>query len=281
MEIFNQKNNQNEPYNRPPIDDEEQSSIFPRRVLNFSLPLWEKILFFIMGFLGLQLVSILIQLILLAIPSLQEDSNLLLSLLNFFTYFIVLIAFGILMIFDHRKTYIKFLHEFRDAKAYKFAFIGFAFLIFINYLFGLIYSFVPIYGSNSNQEGIEAMTLSQPALLFFTTVVFAPIVEELTYRVGLGDSIASKTKPIVAIILSSVVFGLIHFDFSSISTLIMASAEEKQVALELFLNELMNLPIYISSGAILCSTYFLSGKLSSSICCHIINNLFSFIILFI
>ena len=280
MEIFNQQNNQNEPYKRPPIDEENQS-IFPRRVLAFSLPLWEKVVFFIIGFLGLQLVSILIQVILLSIPALQNNTDLLLSLLNFCTYFIILITFVLLMIFDHRKTYVKFLQEFRDVKAYKYALIGFACLIFINYLFGLVYSFVPFYGSNNNQEGIESMTLSQPALLFFTTVIFAPIVEELTYRVGLGESIASKAKPIIAIILSSVIFGLIHFDFSSISSLITAEAEAKQAALENFIVELMNLPIYISSGIILCSIYFISGRLSTSICCHVINNLFSYIILFI
>lgn len=277
MEIYNPKKHTSEP-STTPSNQPIKGSIFPERALNKGLPFYVKISFFLIGFLGLQLFSILVQLFISLFLSPDEDRTLFLSLLNFFTYLLTAIGMLSLLSFEPHRG-IKILgKEFLDKKAYGYAAIGLFAIYLVNIIFSLLYSMIPYYGSNANQDAVESMTASQPVLLFFTTVIFAPFCEELTYRVGLGDTIGRK-NPWLGIILSSLIFGLIHFDFNSISNVISSvDTELYEANLINLYNELLNLPIYVFSGAVLCSTYFFSGRLSSSMSAHLCNNLLSFIV---
>ena len=76
----------------------------------------------------------------------------------------------------------------------------------VNILFSLMYSGIPYYGSNDNQETITQSVGSNPVLMFFSVAIFAPICEELTYRIGLVDSIGHK-KRWLGVLLSSLIFG--------------------------------------------------------------------------
>ena len=143
--------------------------------------------------------------------------------------------------------------------------------------FNLLYSLVPFYGDNENQLLIESSIKNDPVLMFFSVSIFAPFVEEFTYRIGLVDSIGHKRRWL-GVLLSSVIFGAIHFDWSSLFSYIIGGAESG-IEPEAILNELMNLPVYIGSGVVLGFVYALSGKISSSLFAHALNNTISFVVL--
>ena len=100
-------------------------------------------------------------------------------------------------------------------------------------------------------------------LNIISVVILAPIVEELMLR-GLGlNSFLSEKNYKTSIILSALIFGLIHFDFGSIGT-------------STFGNEMLNLPDYVIAGLALSFIYDKYG-LAASFTTHAANNLFSVI----
>ncbi len=270
MEIY-EHNDRQQKDQRPDPYARTKESIFAYRRFNETLPLWEKILFFIIGFIGLQLVAIAWEAILQK-TSAVNDTVYYVGLVNFLSYLVIVIALVLLLLFDKKKTLITFFKSFKDVSVLKIGALGYCGLLMVNAIFNLLYMAIPYYGVNTNQSTLELIASSYPVIIIFMTVIFAPFVEEFTYRVGLGDTLGHK-KPILGIILSALIFGLIHFDFTAISDVITATSESTyETALIYLYNELLNLPIYISSGAVLCLTYFYSGKLSSSFTAHFLNN---------
>ncbi len=292
MEIYNSSENKTETYRA----DENTKSFFPRSDFNDWLPIWEKIAFFILGFLGIKLFSLVMSTIIsMAGLVVVKDgyasfTPLGATLINFFTYLLLVLAFAGFLFFDKRKTYKKFVKEFTRVDTYIYALIGFGLVLGFQLLLGNIFAqTIPFYGSNANQEGIESMTKSYPALIFIMTVFFAPFAEELTYRIGLVDTIGHKYNlRWLGILLSAVIFGLIHANiasaYSDLSSLMAqenATAEAIENARHALYNEWLNLPIYIGSGFFLALTYAKSGKISSSMLAHFGVNLFSMIASFI
>ncbi len=292
MEIYNNHENKTETYRA----DEKTKNFFPRSEFNDWLPLWEKIAFFILGFLGIKLFSYITSIIIARAGFIEVHDGyfsytpLGATLINFFTYLLLVIAFAGFLFFDKRKTYKKFAKEFTHVDTYIYALIGFGLVLGFQLLLGNIFSnTISFYGNNANEEGIESMTKSYPALLFVMTVFFAPFAEELTYRIGLVDTIGHKYKlRWLGIVLSALIFGLIHANiasaYSDLASLMAneeATAEAIQKARYALYNEWLNLPIYIGSGFFLALTYAKSGKISSSMLAHFGVNLFSMIATFI
>lgn len=291
MEVFNNENDKNEKYN-----DSIKKSFFPRSELNDWTPRWEKIFFFLIGFLAPSIFSVIISYIFITIPSLiivDEDGVISMTtfgstLANFLIYLLIVVVFLLFLFFDKRKTYKRVFFDFRDIKTYIWGLIGFGLVIAFQTFFSYLYTLtIPFYGSNANQNAIESYTLNQPVLMIITTVLFAPFAEEMTYRAGLLDLFGHNYKRrYVGIIISCIVFGLIHADLiSSYSAIIEAtslgySESAIQAYRENFYNELLNLPIYMISGACLGFTYAKSGKISSSMVSHLLVNLFSMISIF-
>lgn len=114
---------------------------------------------------------------------------------------------------------------------------------------------------NANQSAISEMVRTTPVSSFLWIVMLGPIVEELTYRLGLFDWL-KKGHRILAYVGTMFFFGLIHFDFSNPN----------------IVNELLNLPAYVIGGAVLCYSYDKSG-LATSTAAHIFNNLLSFVLI--
>ncbi len=194
-----------------------------------------------------------------------------------------------MIIFSKRKTWKTFLEGFKDKKTYIYAALGVILIFAIDEIFGLIYSTFAkdIYGSNSNQVTINTMATAYPALTFFPVVIFAPFVEELAYRVGLVDTIGHKEKNTwLGILVGSLIFAAIHFSFSTLlqyqsyASYYGTNATETIAVWKELMNELLNFPVYFLSGSVLALVYCKSGHITSSMLCHLSNNLLSFILIF-
>lgn len=117
---------------------------------------------------------------------------------------------------------------------------------------------------NENEHAIREATLSQPIVTAFMTIIFAPITEEIGYRLGLFGGI-HKYNRYAAYAVTAMIFALIHFNFGA----------------DNILNELLNLPSYIFAGVWLCLTYEKSGSIVTSITAHMTNNAVTLILFLI
>ena len=137
-------------------------------------------------------------------------------------------------------------------------------LIGFSYLYNYIIAVTGAGTSNENQQQVETAITLYPVACVFVLGIIGPICEELTYRLGLYGFIRKKNMW-AAVIVSSLLFGLIHFNFG---------VQDK----EQLINELLNLPSYIISGAILGFAYE-KGGLASSCTAHIMNNFIATLVL--
>lgn len=128
--------------------------------------------------------------------------------------------------------------------------------------------------NSDNQTLIESMFPRFSFLLFIMTVILAPFVEEIAYRLGLCSSISRK-HPIIGIFISGFIFGLIHFNF-----MVLIPSKEGNY-LEHLVSELLNFPNYFVSGLVFGFIYKLSGTIYSSWISHFVNNLFSFFAMYV
>lgn len=118
--------------------------------------------------------------------------------------------------------------------------------------------------SNNNQSSLVDISFYKVAFVVMT-VFLGPVCEELTYRAGLCSLLERKSK-ILAILLSGIIFGLIHFDLSSLISAGQGNTES-------LINELWNLPPYLISGWALGFAYVKEGCFTSSWIGHFLNNL--------
>lgn len=113
---------------------------------------------------------------------------------------------------------------------------------------------------NQNESAIVAMMTGYPIMSFITFVVLGPIVEEITYRLGLFSFVHRLNRPL-AYVVTMLIFGVIHMSFRP----------------DTIINELINLPSYIIAGTILTIAYEKEGFAVSTYA-HITNNLISFLL---
>lgn len=66
---------------------------------------------------------------------------------------------------------------------------------------------------NVNQQIVVEVIKATPVASFIFIPFLGPIVEELTYRVGLY-SLLRRWNKIAALVISALIFGFIHFDYS-------------------------------------------------------------------
>ncbi|MEA5061206.1 MAG: CPBP family glutamic-type intramembrane protease [Erysipelotrichaceae bacterium] len=152
-----------------------------------------------------------------------------------------------------------------------------------NILFGLLLGFALIgastaYGifvasffkttGNANETILESLIGDYPVLAILIFGIVGPICEEFAYRVGLFN-VLYRTKRWVAYIVTVLVFAFIHFDITALWNVITSYS---QTNLDVFINEIVNLPQYMIAGLILCFAYERYGFAGSSIA-HVLNNL--------
>lgn len=95
---------------------------------------------------------------------------------------------------NHKKYYSKYFNVYL---------IGLAVMMISNTIITLISNG----GNSGNQEAINEMFEVAPAYMYFSAVIFAPIVEELTFRQAIKYIIPNK---ILFIIVSGLLFGGLH-----------------------------------------------------------------------
>ncbi|MDY6063305.1 MAG: type II CAAX endopeptidase family protein [Erysipelotrichaceae bacterium] len=122
----------------------------------------------------------------------------------------------------------------------------------------IIGNLLNLIGSSSENEAAlkEVMNLSLP-LLFVNAVIFAPIVEEAVFRLAIFRPLREKNR-IVAYVVSSVLFGLLH---------VIGSAN---------LINYLQIILYASMGYFLAKNYEKNNSLIASISLHFLNNLLAF-----
>ena len=122
---------------------------------------------------------------------------------------------------------------------------------------------------NSNQDEVVSIVKNSPILSFFVVVICGPIFEEVIYRVGLmgfGIKLNEKYGKIIAYAVSIIIFTLVHINFFGENINI--------------ISEIAAIPGYLVGAIALCVA-FDKGGISSSIIAHILNNLFSYILVMV
>ncbi len=139
--------------------------------------------------------------------SFEMDDNLVNILFNLMCFSITGVL-AVLIIIKDKISFFKI-----KLKEVDWTFIVVMALIYMlwNITTSLIYSVViPSDITNStNENALIEIQKSYPVLLFVLTVVLAPIVEELIYRVGISGLISKWSVP-AAIVISSFIFGFVH-----------------------------------------------------------------------
>lgn len=218
---------------------------------------------FLSGWLGLTLLSFFFSFVFVSLGPLFIDptemelflqSGTFLSSLNLLTY-ISLFVFAILITWVALPPLIS---EFGKLNRWGKG-LGYGFVVlFIGIMLGILYDALHItLDDNLNQSTINSLVVERPFLSFITFVFLGPIVEEFTYRLGLFTYLARRSR-LLAYVLTLSLFGLIHFNFTNTD----------------LINELLNLPFYLSAGLFFCYVYEKEGFAVVTLA-HITNNLIS------
>lgn len=225
-------------------------------------PLKKQIALFAVGWGGFKVLAILIELIVLAIFSINSDltySELLrqmsVSMAINSSCYICLLA--ILLLISSRDAF-KLVDSFKRYQSY-LAGIGCVVAIFaFNYAYSIFLALIKAgVTDNANETSINSITTSYPILSLIVFGLIGPVCEELTYRVGLFSLCRRKSR-VLAYCVTAVVFAFIHFNFSTTS----------------LVNELLNLPFYAFAALAFSFTYEKYG-FAGSATAHMLNNIWS------
>lgn len=234
----------------------KDNELYLNRTINnhitFMYPLAQIGLFLIgFRFVGMYLAQALFG----SLFSFIKDKTLYQTLTITFSYLLMLS--GLLsVIFLTRKKH--FLSKFNHPLDYIYG-LGYAFtLLFVGAIITSIVALFYKMDDNTNQEAAISIVSNYPIIAFIIMGLLGPICEELTYRVGLY-SLLRRINKYLALIVSAVIFAIIHFSFSS----------------ENMINELWALPQYIGAGIILGLAYEHHGP-ACSLTAHLLYNIFVF-----
>ena len=215
------------------------------------LSLRKLILLFAIGFIGLFVVSFIIQLFLYFAP-LDEVSKSAIS--NFVSYSVIFVSLILVINFDIKL----FKNDFKNWTSYLFGLSIAILLVVITISYTNFINLFRTFKPSDNEEGLRKIVLAYPVLSILFFCFIGPMVEELTYRVGLFNIFIKKKW--LAYLISIVIFALMHFRITS----------------DDLIGELINLPVYLISGFALTLSYDKFG-LGASLTAHICNNLYAIV----
>ena len=256
------------------VDNNEPEMNSNEDDIKIDIPNYKAILCFGIGWIGISIIATLIYTIIglfIDLSSINEINQIkIMGVVNYACYLVVCVS---LLLVLGKPVINKLLKQFKNlnnlGKGLMYGFILLGSSVIYNLIVLLIY---PDFGSNANQNTVVEMIKMYPVLSFFSVALFAPIAEEITYRLGLAGTIAKKSK-VLAIVVSSLLFGLIHSAFIDLSFLSMTKQE--------IINEAIALPSYIISGLVMGIAYIKEDSLAVSITAHMTNNFIAFIQSFI
>ncbi len=252
-----------------------------------GLKTWQCVVLFLVGCVGLNiLANYIVSPIAQAATGVTNSSPLaeriaFSAYVNFFTYLVeVLILVALLLVFDRKW----FLAQWKGVNgrlilSSLYFTIG---LFFVSNLLGMLQQEIEEAAglgnaTNTNQSSLNAMMSSFPALMLVETAIFAPFVEEITYRLGLFESLRRYSR-VLAYIAVTLVFGLIHTASGMIEDIaVMANssstAAQVESARKLLYVELLSLPPYMAAGGILAFCYENNSSFVASFFTHGLYNL--------
>jgi len=233
---------------------------FPSRIL--ILKKNKNIFLFLIGFILIYLIQIVLNLFQYNNLYLLYFTSEGMAYLNFASYFVLFGIFLIVLNIDLKEIF----KDLLNPKTYLYGLVYTLILIVVPTLVSTILNTIFSNNSvNNNQNTINSILDLFPFLSILVFGIIGPICEEFTYRLGLFTSLSKRANIVLTYIISAIIFGFIHFDYTSISNL------------DALKNELVNIPSYVISGLLLCYFYHRNG-LSVSTLAHIGNNMFSLII---
>ena len=115
-----------------------------------------------------------------------------------------------------------------------------------------------------NQMEVEIRLRRMPYFVALIACGFAPVVEELVFRGCIFGKLKEKNRTVWGIIISSVMFGLLHV----LSSLIAGD----------FI-DVLNVIIYAAMGAVFSIIYYKTDSIVASMLVHLLNNAISVMIL--
>lgn len=244
---------------------------------HFVVPWWKQVLFFVIGFLGLQIIGVIVSLAARAFITVSnpgattEELTVLLSdpgvsmAVNSIIYCIGAAGLSVLIF----KDWPKLLGHFKHWLPYAAGLIGMLVILMFELFYGMLaenwFKALGIQSqSNANQSGINTMIVAMPALSFLIFGFVGPFTEEVTYRLGLF-SFLCRVHKIVGYLVGILVFALIHFDWEAL----FYPAYEGHL-----ITEVINLPPYLFAGFVFCLLYDRFG-FASSLTSHVLSNVLS------
>lgn len=263
-----------------------------------GFPTWACWVLFIIGWAGLEVISLLVQIILNKTPlkitaSETADPTLYAAQYtryitwgNFIIYLILALAIGLFFYFVNPTYFKSRFKSLVNSRTYLWALYFFLGMNAASFAYGLLEqaleTVLKLSGDNANQSAMSSMILYQPLPMFFMVVFLAPFCEELTYRQGLFEAISRKSRPwaYVAVII---VFALIHVTSGIIEDLITiysasSSAADITSAQNSIKIEFLSIPTYMIGAGFMAWCYEHEGhSFVSSMLVHMMNNILSFI----
>lgn len=248
----------------------EKKGIDPLKEKFNLFPVWKHLAFFIVGWLGLKVIGTIISTIVVTIyrsngidlklEEFFQDAVIANMIVNVVTY--VLLAITLLLICG--KSSLKEIgKQFKIKNALIDGIAYGAFLLIASTAVTMLINLIRGGDNtvNDNQAAIEIMTRVVPVPMFIMTVIFAPICEEVTYRLGLFNVLRRKNRWL-AYVCASLIFAFIHFTIPDQGETFNADLA----------NEFWNIPSYIVSGIVLCRAYEKHQNIATSMIAHAINN---------
>lgn len=141
---------------------------------------------------------------------------------------------------------------------------GFILLYAINFIVSIAMSVMAPEVSSLNQSVIEEMTAYAPIQLMISSIILAPILEELVFRVGVFQSIYEKSEGL-AYFMSSFLFGFVHIS---------------QGLFNGDWSQSLYLPSYALLGATFAYMYEKNKNIFVPMSVHMLNNLISMFLMF-
>ena len=196
------------------------------------------------------------------------------SLGNLVIYLLGLIVIYIIMGYSLMNDFRKLRWE-KPITFIKYLGVGFIFYYIANFIAGAISMFLPT--EAGNEQGIVEILTSNTlnlALMSVTTIIFAPILEEIIFRKCFFNLLSRKFNTVMTVLLSGVLFGAIHIINPTIEAFSVALQDPTK-----WLNVLIQfayLFVYSIMGVGLSLTYqFSKRNLVPVILIHMINNFIS------
>lgn len=250
-----------------------------------GLEIWKTVVLFLVGWLGLKIVAtgtqiirclsfgatldeIFIFLTTNEVPQIIRNALYTDEARMAINTSVYLIIFAILLAIVN-VDFKKLLSSYKSKWALLGAIIGLVTILSFNRIYSTITSFFYQMTDNDNESALDSIIVIYPIISLIIFGIVGPICEELTYRVGLFESLKKLCKSKVpAYIVTMIIFALIHFAFESVTAFVLTGDPAYMI------NELLNIPLYLSAAFVFTFLYDRIG-FAASTNCHIFNNLLS------